>query len=63
MTIDTAAEALRSIPGLKMKSLEQRREIVRVVLDNAWETPPRSIADLGAEDGDGPLPVYKGEVR
>lgn len=30
--LDTAAEALRSIPGLKMKSLEQRREIVRVVL-------------------------------
>lgn len=30
--LDAAAEALREVPGLKMKSLEQRREIVRVVL-------------------------------
>lgn len=87
----SAAEALKAVPGLKMKSDAQRREIARVVVE-AWlaavdtqrmqdllvyglavsrdgeridpaNFKPTSIADLGKDDGEGPLPVYGEKAR
>lgn len=48
--LEAAAEALRSIPSLQMKSLEQRREIARVVLEAAgWGGATASLLDLAQE--------------
>jgi hypothetical protein len=65
--IAVAAEALRAVPGLTLKSRAKRMEIAHVVIDAyhaAVEAtvPPRDLTSLGT-DPNAPLEVVKMRTR